>query len=209
MTVAVLLHDLGSEEAGEPWRAVAPEGWHVPDLPGHGRTPAPRHGAYDPMGPLTLARWTLAETTETSLAVGIGQNAHGALILAAGGGCGAVAIVDGLWGPWEEPGDAIDAMYANLRAILADEAAIAPAPSSGLDPRARHGYGVSVSPAFAQRFWGSVTCPVLAIETPASLTPPEERAERMTWFGGRAELRELGSSQPADVVRELMQWRAT
>ena len=49
MTV-VLLHDLGAEEAGEPWRAAAPDGWIVPDLPGHGSTPAPRHGAYDPMG---------------------------------------------------------------------------------------------------------------------------------------------------------------
>ena len=59
MTAVLLLHDLGSESAGGPWRAVAPGGWDAPDLPGHGTTPAPRHGAYDPLGPTTIARWEL------------------------------------------------------------------------------------------------------------------------------------------------------
>lgn len=200
---AVLLHDLGAEDAGEPWRAVAPDGWHVPDLPGHGQTPAPRHGAYDPLSPVTLARWALKGA---GLVVGIGQNAHGALILAAGGGCDALAIVDGLWGPWQEPADAIDAMYANLRAILADEGAVNPAPPSGLDPRTKHGYGVNISPAFAQRFWGSVACPVLAIETPASTTPAHERAERLGWFSGPTTLVDLADASARSVVATIVDW---
>jgi hypothetical protein len=200
---AVLLHDLGAEDAGEPWRAVAPDGWQVPDLPGHGQTPAPRHGAYDPLSPVTLARWALAGE---GLVVGIGQNAHGALILAAGGGCDAVAIVDGLWGPWQEPADAIDAMYANLREILADEAAVNRAPTSGLDPRTKHGYGVNISPAFAQRFWGSVGCPMLAIETPASTTPAHERAERLGWFGGPTTLFDLADASAQSVVATIVAW---
>ena len=61
--------------------------WHVPDLPGHRMTPAPRHGAYDPLGPVTLARWALADDPATGVVIGARQNAHGALILAAGGGC--------------------------------------------------------------------------------------------------------------------------
>lgn len=202
MTAVVLLHDLGAEEAGGPWRAAAPAGWHVPDLPGHGGTSAPRHGAYDPMGPVTLARWALGGE---GLVVGVRQNAHGALILAAGGGCEAVAIVDGLWGAWQDPLEAIDDLYAGLRALIEDEGATAP-PPPGLDPRTRHGYGVSVSPAFAERFWGAVTCPVLVIETPASTTPPRERAERVSWFGGPATLVELDSDEPVAVVGAVEGW---
>ena len=203
MTAVIVLHDLGAEAAGAPWRAAAPAGWAAPDLPGHGDTPAPRHGAYDPMGPVTLARWALAGA---GLAVGVGQNAHAALVLAAGGGCDAVAIVDGLWSEWQEPDAAIDEMYAGLRAVLADEAAVAPAPPSGLDPRATHGYGVHVSKAFAQRFWGAVACPILAVETPASSTPQREREERLGWFGGRTTLVELETSDPAAVTAAISAW---
>ena len=198
MTVkALLLHDLGAEAAGAPWRAVVPEGWEAPDLPGHGSTPAPRHGAYDPLGPTTIARWALGGT---GLVVGVGQNAHGALILAAGGGCEAVAIVDGLWGRWPAAEEAVDEMYAGIRRLLDDDAATAPPPSSGLDPRTRHGYGVTVSADFVRKFWGAVTCPVVVVETPASVTPPDERAERVRWFGGDRVLLEVGSSEPAVVV---------
>ena len=197
---AFLLHDLGSEAAGEPWRAVVPEGWEAPDLPGHGSTPAPRHGAYDPLGPATLARWAL---DGHGLAVGVGQNALGALILAGGGGCDAVAVVDGLWGRWPSADEAVDAMYDGIRRMLEDEGATAPAPPSGLDPRTRHGYGVTVTATFAQRFWGAITCPVLAIETPASTTPPDERAERASWFGGPSTLIELDTAAPAEVVAAI------
>ena len=97
-------------------------------------------------------------------------------------------------------------MYAGLRAILADAPSTTPAPSSGHDPRTRHGYGVSVSPAFAQRFWGAVACPVLVIETPASLTPAAERPERVAWFGGPTTLVELDSDEPAAVVAAVEAW---
>ncbi len=203
MTV-LLLHDLAAEDAGEPWRSVSPEGWVVPDLPGHGATPAPRHGAYDPMGPVTLARWALGGTG--GLVVGVGQNAHGALILAAGAACDAVAIVDGLGGPWKDAELAVDEMYAGLRRLVDDEPAIAAAPSSGLDPRTRYGYGVTMSPAFAQRFWAVVGCPVLAIETPSSTTPPAERAERLSWFGGPTTLFELPEADAASVIDAVSAW---
>ncbi len=206
MTEAFVLHDLGSAEAGEPWRAAVPDGWMAPDLPGHGATPAPRHGAYDPLGPMTLARWALGGQ---GLVVGVGQNANGALILAAGGGCGAVAVVDGLWGPWLDAVVSVDLMYAGIRGVLDDDGATAPPPPSGLDPRATHGYGVTMSGEFARRFWGAITCPLLAVETPASPTPPEERAERLGWFGGSTTLVELASSREADVVAAVVAWSQT
>jgi hypothetical protein len=102
VTLALVLHDLGDPEGGAAWRRAAPSSaWAAPDLPGHGVAPAPRHGAYDPMGPVTLARWRLAaHGVDGTLAIGVGQSAMGALLLAAGGACTAAAIVDGLWGPW-------------------------------------------------------------------------------------------------------------
>jgi hypothetical protein len=205
VTAVVLLHDLGAADAGEPWRAVAPVDWHIPDLPGHGMTPAPRHGAYDPMGPMTSARWSLQGS---GLVIGVGQNAHGALILAAGHGCEAVAIVDGLWGPWQGPVEAVDHMYADLRALVADRDAVGPAPSTGLDPRTRHGYGVHVSPSFAAKFWGAITCPLLAVETPLSVTPPEERSARTALFGGVTTVAEVDDASPAAVVAAVRAWRS-
>jgi hypothetical protein len=205
VTSVVLLHDLGAAEAGEPWRRAAPIDWHIPDLPGHGMTPAPRHGADDPMGPATLARWAL---DGSGLVIGVGQNAHAALILAAGGGCEAAAIVDGLWGPWPEPGDAVDRMYAELRAIVADDGAVAGAPSVGLDPRTRYGYGVHVSRSFAARFWGAISRPVLVVETPRSVTPPDERAARAELFGGAVTVVELEDASPAAVVAAVVAWRS-
>jgi hypothetical protein len=65
-----------------------------------------------------------------------------------------------------------------------------------------------VSPVFVQKFWGAVSCPVLAIETPASTAPPTERAERVGWFGGEATLVELPTSDPAEIVTTADAWWA-
>src|SRR5882757_11451572 len=101
MTV-VLLHDLGDPAAGARWRSAAPPDWIIPDLPGHGSTPAVRTGHFDPMSAVAIARWTLAREAGTgeSTLVGIREHAHAALVAAAGGACDRVAVVDGLWGPW-------------------------------------------------------------------------------------------------------------
>jgi pimeloyl-ACP methyl ester carboxylesterase len=210
MTV-VLLHDLGDPVGGAAWRSAAPHDWIVPDLPGHGSTPAVRTGHYDPMSAVALARWTLArEATDVDAAttlVGVGHNAHAALVGAAGGDWDRVVIVDGLWGPWRDPAEEIDAFYAMIRAIAADPAATGRPPLSGLDPRASYGYGVMSSTHFARRFWGTVDQPVLAIETPRSTTPPDERMERTAWFGGATTLVELDAAEAAAVVDAIKTWR--
>ncbi len=212
MTV-VLLHDLGDPHAGDRWRAAAPTDWIIPDLPGHGSTPAVRTGHYDPMSTVAIARWALGAAASGdknnggSTLVGVGQNAHGALVHAAGGGCDGVVVVDGLWGRWRSPTEEIDAFHAMVRGIASDRAATGPPPASGLDPRATHGYGVMSSAKFARRFWAAVDQPVLAIETPSSMTPPEERVERVAWFGGPATLVELDTSDPTTVVEAIRSWR--
>jgi len=209
MTV-VLLHDLGDPEGGAGWRAAAPSDWIVPDLPGHGATPASRTGHCDPMSAVAIARWTIANQAsgDTSTLVGVGRNAHGVLVNAAGGVCDRVVVVDGLWGPWRAPAQEVDAFYRMIRAIAEDPTATGPPPASGLDPRASYGYGVMSSPGFAQRFWGTVEQPVLAIETPRSTTPRDERAERAGWFGGATTLVELDTADAAAVVDAIQAWSA-
>lgn len=203
----VLLHDLGDPSAGATWRAAAPADWVIPDLPGHGSTPAPRTGHYDPMAAVALARWSIGTDPDARL-VGVGANAHSALVHAAGGGCaGGVVVVDGLWGPWRSAEEEIDALYAGIRAIADDPGATGPAPATGRDPRTGHGYGVMVSAPFAHRFWGAIDQPVLAIETPASTTPAGERAERLAWFGGPTTLVELPHADETAVVRAVTAWR--
>lgn len=207
MTV-VVLHDLGDPAGGAGWRVAAPPDWSVPDLPGHGRAPAPRTGHYDPMSAVAIARWLIAGHAgdDPCTLVGVGRNAHGALVHAAGGGCDRVVIVDGLWGRWQNPAEEIDTYYAMIRAIAADRAATDPAPAAGPDPRAAHGYGVMTSAGFSRRFWSAVTQPVLVLETPASATPPDERSERTSWFGGPATLVELPTAEPADVIAAIRAW---
>ncbi len=211
MTV-VLLHDLGDPAGGAQWRSAAPPDWIIPDLPGHGATPALRTGHHDPMAAVAISRWTLARGVDAdadgeSMLVGVGENAHPALVSAGAGDCDRVVVVDGLWGPWRTPAQQIDDYYAMLRAVAADPAATGPPPSSGLDPRAMYGYGVMSSAQFAQQFWGVIEQPVLAIETPRSNTPPGERAERAAWFAGGADIVELDATDPVSVVATIQAWR--
>lgn len=204
----VLLHDLGDASAGAVWRSVAPADWVIPDLPGHGTAPAPRTGHYDPMAAVAVARWAIGDAPSGRL-IGVGGNAHSALVHAAGGGCaGGVVVVDGLWGPWRTAEAEIDALYATLRAIVADPAAAAPPPMTGLDPRTTYGYGVMCSAPFAKRFWRAIDQPVLAIETPASTTPLGEREERLAWFAGPTTLVELAADDPRGVVDAIAAWHA-
>jgi len=206
----VLLHDLGDPAGGAEWRAAAPPDWIIPDLPGHGSTPALRTGHYDPMSAAAIARWTLGHDVDDNgiaTVIGVGHNAHAALVVAGGGGCAQVVVVDGLWGAWRTPSEEIDAFYAMVRGIVADPAATGAPPASGLDPRATHGYGVMSSARFAERFWGTVDQPVLAIETPASVTPPDERDERVAWFGGAATVVELDAADPSRVVETIRAWQ--
>ncbi|MBK5288415.1 MAG: hypothetical protein JJE46_08105 [Acidimicrobiia bacterium] len=208
MTV-VVLHDLGDPAGGAEWRTAAPADWIIPDLPGHGSALAPRTGHYDPMSAVAIARWALAAESNgdaDSTLVGVGDNAHGALVHAAAGGCDRVVVVDGLWGPWRTPAEEVDAFYAMIQAIASDPAAIGAAPESGLDPRATYGYGVMSSANFARRFWDAIDQRVLAIETPASITPSDERAERLAWFRGAATLVELDAADPASVVEAIRTW---
>jgi hypothetical protein len=66
---------------------------------------------------------------------------------------------------------------------------------------------VMSSARFAQRFWGTIDQPALAIETPRSTTPRNERVERVAWFGGATTLVELDAADPATVVDAIQRHR--
>ena len=63
-----------------------------------------------------------------------------------------------------------------------------------------------VSPAFCRRLWSAIDQPVLVLETPVSVTPPEARRERVSWFGGATTLVELDAADPATVVDAIRGW---
>src|SRR5437868_14741749 len=109
-------------------------------------------------------------------------------------------------GPWRPPVEEIAAFYAMIRAIAAAPAATGPPPASGLGPRAGYGYGLMSSARFARRFWATIDQPVLAIETPRSTTPRDERVERLAWFGGVATLVDLDAADAATVVDAIQAW---
>ena len=66
-----------------------------------------------------------------------------------------------------------------------------------------------MSPTFAAKFWGAISCPVLAVETPASTTPPGERDARVALFGGQTTLVELDDLSPAAAVAVVAAWMPT
>ena len=159
-------------------RGRARTGWVVPDLPGHGTTPAPRHGAYDPLGPVTLARWALGgrgpggrRRPERPRRARSWRPAAAATRWPSSTACGVrgrtrtTPSTDDVRRPPSDPRRRRRRSPRRRR------------------PASTRGRGTATActcpPAFAQRFWGAITCPVLAVETPASPTPPSERAERV------------------------------
>lgn len=207
MSGVLVLHDLGEADGGAGWRAAAPDGWAVLDQPGHGRLPPPASGVYDPMGVAVLARWRIGPLTPDGwTVVGVGENAHAAVILAVAGGCERLVLVDGLWGPWPTPEGSVVASHARMRAIAADPAARGPAPAGAVDPKAHHGYGINAAPTMARLLWAGIAGPTLVIETTASPTPPGERAERLSWFGGPATLVEGVAPGQATVTAVVQDW---
>ena len=213
--VLLFLHEVGDAEGPRRWRALADPGGPqpgvvlVPDLPGHGVVP-PEEGAYYAPGDVALvgvrALAAAGLDGEPPLVAGHGWGAFGAELLAAAGRASALVLVDGLGGPWVSRRELIDAQHAWVRAVLADPAALAPPPPGVLDPRLRHGFPSIWERTFTEARRGAITVPVLALESPASPTPPGEHAERVGAFGGDARVEEISEASPQAVLGALSAW---
>lgn len=170
----LVVHDAGDPGAGSAWAealeaAGCPGAVHAPDLPGHGTAPAPEGGAYELVDAAFAVLPVLADAgTEPPVVVGVGANGWAAQLLALGGRASALALVDGLGGPWLTPSEVIAGERDWLRAVFDDPAATGPAPVGAVDPRFRHVVPRQTSVDLARRGASALRVPVLVVESPAS-----------------------------------------
>ena len=192
----LVIHDTGDPKAGSRWTTLV-DSWSggalAPDLPGHGETLPPTGGHYK-AGDAAIAAWRAAEqaglTSGDVVVLGHGWGGFAAEVLAAAGRVSKLVLVDGLGPPWETAEDLVADRHRWLRGVFADPAALAP-PSTAPDPRLVHGYPSIWDREFIANLRGSITVPVLAVETPGSPTP--DPLERLGDYSGPATLVEVES----------------
>lgn len=208
----------------------------APDLRGHGGTEPPEGGAYAssdttldavralersglapagaalPPGAWREARrrgevpeLPAAEPGRWPIVVGRGWSAWGSELLAAADRASAVVLVDGLGGPWLEPEAIHEERVAYMRAVLEDEEALA-FPSARPDPVLRHGFPSVWERGFVEGVRARIGVPVLALETPGSPTPVQERKERLAAYRGPVEMVEVADGHAATVATHLTAW---
>lgn len=211
-SVLLFLHEVGDPDGARRWQDLA-AGWSgtalVPDLPGHGVTP-PEEGAYYAPGDAALFAVRVLRAAglgeERPLVAGHGWGAFGAELLAAAGRASGLVLVDGLGGPWVSRSELMDVQHTWLRGVVADPPALAPPAPDGLDPRLRHGFPSIWERSFTDARRTAITAPVLALESPASTTPRDERADRVAAFGGAAQWEEIAEATPQAVLAALTAW---
>src|SRR4051812_19520676 len=189
----LVIHDLGDGDAGARWRDlidVWPGAAVAPDLPGHGETPPPTGASYA-LPDAAVYAWRAAEeaglTSEDVVVLGHASAGFAAELLAAGGRASKLVLVDALGPPWMTVDEIVVGQQQFMRDLFGDPAALAP-PTSAPDPRLAHRYAPIWERGFIADHRRSITVPVLAIETPASPTPNDERNDRLADYAGSATL---------------------
>jgi hypothetical protein len=187
MTPIVVLHDVGA--TGGPWRNAF-EGWsddvYAPDVEINGAS-----------GDRTDIVWSLLEPMEerrdrAPVVVGCGEHSLAAETFAFAGWCGGLVLVDGLGGVWTTPEQQIIEQNKWLRAKFDDPGHI--------------GYPHVWIESFAASMRRHIRCPVLVIETPASLTAPDDADRRLQQFAGEARLVRLESPDTGQVAAAVTEW---
>ncbi len=215
MTAVLVVHDVGDPDGGERWQvALEDAGWsgtvRAPDLPGHGRAPVPVGGSYELTDPvLSLLPLVPAGDPEQPVVLGVGTNGWCASVLALGGRASALVLVDGLGGPWRSSSDAMAAERVRVRGIADDPLAVAPPPSSGLDPRLRHGVSPLGNRDVAERAAAATTVPVLLVESPASPVDREERDALAARYPAGAVVVEVATAEPEAVAAAVVEWASS
>jgi pimeloyl-ACP methyl ester carboxylesterase len=197
----LVIHDAGDPRGGSRWTALT-DAWPgralAPDLPGHGETPPPTGGHYK-AGDAAIAAWRAAEqagiTTDDVVVFGHGWGGFAAEVVASAGRASRLVLVDGLGPPWQTFDDLVADRHRWLREVFADPESLAP-PRTTPDQRLAHTFPSVWDRTFIANLRGSITVPVLAIETPASRTP--DPSERLADYAGPTTLLEVAS---IDAIR--------
>ncbi|HUW03495.1 MAG TPA: hypothetical protein VMW08_14150 [Acidimicrobiales bacterium] len=160
-------------------------------------------GNHEPLDPAFALGGTDA-IGEAVVVVGFGRSGPVAQLAGLGGRAAAVAVVDGLGGPFVEPAEQIAATLDMMRATMADEASHSlPAPSE-VDRRLGHGLTPHRDRPTAERMIEAMPVPMLVVETadsPLDASTVDEltsSADR-----GRLTVTRVGRSTPDRVATEV------
>ncbi len=190
MNPIVVVHDVGSD--GRAWRDAL-SSWRgdsvAPDLILEGAT-----------GDRTDVVWLLLEQMDAwrdrgPIIVGCGEHSLAAETFALAGWAGGLVLVDGLGGAWTGPEEQVERQNQWLRAKF-ETPDLVGYPQVWVEP-------------FARVLRANVRCPVLIIETAASLTPAREVEARAQQFCRPAEVVHLDAPDPARVVSAVARWLGT
>jgi hypothetical protein len=187
MTPIVVVHDVGA--TGSPWRdalAEWPDDVCAPDLV-----------LETASGDRTDVVWLLLDQMEAwrdraPVVVGCGEFSLAAETFALAGWTGPLVLVDGLGGAWTTPEEQIDAQNEWLRAKFRDPDFVG-YPQVWIEP-------------FFDGLRSNVRCPVLLVETPASITAADEAERRRQQYAGQADLVRLDSADQVQVVEAVSRW---
>ena len=208
MSALLVVHDIGDPKGGSRWSelvAAWPGAALAPDLPGHGETPPPTGASYA-LADAAVYAWRSAEdagiTTDDVVVLGHASAGFAAELLAAGGRASKLMLVDALGPPWDTVDEIVADQHRFLREVFADPDALAP-PGRVPDPRLAHAFSSIWEPGFIHDLRSSISVPVLAVETPATLTPTAERAKRLKDYAGPTEIVEANVPNAAAVISAL------
>lgn len=206
----LVLHAWGDPRGSSRWRGLE-DAWDGPvvrfDLPGHCRAPAPMGGSYSAAdaalhGDRAVRDAGLAGSPVVVL--GDSSAGLGAELLAAAGRVAALVLVDGLGGPWCTAAEVLADEVRWCNAVFADPAAQAPlSEACDLDPRLRHELPTVWERSFTEARRAAISVPVLAIETPSSQTPLEDRDARLASFAGRVRRVDVASRTAGAIAPVL------
>jgi pimeloyl-ACP methyl ester carboxylesterase len=203
----LVLHAWGDPLASTRWAALAGV-WDGPfvafDLPGHRGASIPTGGTYAQADAALYGDRALRAAGfggVPAVIVGDSSAGYGAELLAAAGRAAALVLVDGLGDAWGSADEVVTDGIRWCTAVAGDPAALAPPPpDADVDPRLAHPFPSVWERSFTDARRRSIAVPVVAIETPASPTPREQRDDRLKSFSGPAVCVEVADRTAEAVI---------
>jgi pimeloyl-ACP methyl ester carboxylesterase len=207
----LVLHALGEPEGGAPWSdALSGPALAVtaPDLPGHGQAPTSIDGSYTTGLILLTAARCLGTEDSSALPVVVGVGASGwvALVLALAGRASAVAVVDGLGGPWRSAAEATADGVAWARRLIDDPHRLGPVPAGVADPRLEQLPPPFSNESIARQAVGALRVPLLVASGPADPLTAEERTRLLAHARVPVTTVTVRSARPDDVAPAIGGW---